>query len=111
HQVVVALGPVFKEDAPRPRVDTGDLRHQYRRVLLPAKNAPNRPGDVRWRQRRGRHLVQKRLEKMMILLVDQQDASVCVLQGPRRTETAEPAADDDDPWPGTHFSPCRQNDA
>ena len=49
------------------------------------------------RQLRGRHLVEQRLELVVVVAVDQRDAHVVVLgQPPRAADAGEAAADDDD---------------
>ena len=51
-------------------VDVLDLFHQHGRVLLAPQDAADRHGDLRRRQAGGRHLVEQRLEQMVVAAVD-----------------------------------------
>ncbi len=54
-------------------IDADDFRHEHGRVFLPAQNVADRPGDLGGRQSRRRHLIEQRLEAMIVLPVDQRD--------------------------------------
>ena len=73
-----------------------------------AQDMPDRPGHVRRRQRRGRHLIEQRLEAMMVLPVDDGDVGRRAAQRLGSFQPAEAGADDDyfadvrsiaSPWP------------
>ena len=55
-------------------VDGLDGRQQGRDIRAPAKEMPDRPGDLRGRERRGRRLIEKRLKQVMVASVDDRDA-------------------------------------
>src|SRR5262249_21931055 len=63
-----------------------------------AKNRAQRLRDLAWRQRRGGHLIQQRLEQVVVDRVNQQDAYASAAQGSRGIQAAEAAAHDDDRW-------------
>ena len=50
-------------------------------------------------QQVGRELVEERLERVVVVLVDEDDVGVGVLQRPGRADAAEAAAEDDDTRP------------
>ena len=50
-------------------------------------------------QQVGRELVEERLERVVVVLVDEDDVGVGVLQGPGRADAGEAAAEDDDTRP------------
>jgi hypothetical protein len=77
-------------------VHAGHFRQQDRRVVLPAQDVADRPGDVGRRQRRGRNLIQQRLEAVMVLPVDQRDVDRGAAQRLRGFDAAEAGADDHD---------------
>ena len=56
----------------------------------------DRRRDVAGRQRRGRHLVEQRLEEMVVMPIEQRDAHPFAAQDFRGREPAESAADDHD---------------
>ena len=85
-------------DAPL-RVDLLHLGHQDFRILLLAEKPPNGRGDVRRRERRGRDLIQQRLEDVMIRTIDDCDVSVRVAELARGVQPPEPGANDEDAWP------------
>jgi hypothetical protein len=58
-------------NAARPAVSTPVNRPEdHMGIRLPCENAADRRGDVGGRQDRGRHLVQKRLEQVVVAPVD-----------------------------------------
>ena len=64
-------------------------------VFLLREQRADRKRDLGRRQRRHRHLVEQRLEQVVIGAVDQQNLDVFAAQPTRRGETAETTADDD----------------
>ena len=78
-------------------VDAVDLRHQHRRVRVLAQQPPNRRRDVARRQHGRRHLIEQRLEEMVVRAVEQRDVDVRRCCSPRAaSEPREAAADDHD---------------
>ena len=73
HEIVVGDAHRIDLHEPFASINGADLGHQHGRVLLLAQNVADRPGDVGRRERRGRDLVEHRLEAMMILPVDHGD--------------------------------------
>ncbi len=69
-----------------------------------AQEGADRRGDVGRRQRRGRNLIQERLEQMMVRAVDQQDIDGRAGEPGRRCQSAEAAAHDDDALPLLHVN-------
>jgi hypothetical protein len=65
-------------------------------VLLLTENVADRPGHVGRRERRGRDLVQQRLEAMVVLSVDHGDLERRAAQRFRGFDPAETRADNDD---------------
>jgi hypothetical protein len=61
-----------------------------------AQHAADRRGDVARGERRGRDLVQQRLEEVVVVPVDQGDVDRRAIERARRAQAPEPAADDDD---------------
>ena len=51
-------------------VDADDVSEERRDVLVAAEQRPDRPGDLRGRERRGRDLVEEGLEQVMVAAVD-----------------------------------------
>ena len=83
--------------APRHR-SLVHLRQQHRDVLLLAQDPADRRRDVAGRQRRGRHLIEQRLEQVVVVAIEQRDPDRRAGERARRVEAAESAADDDDAW-------------
>ena len=84
----------------RVEVDTDHLAEHDFGVPLAAQDVPERRRDRSLREDAARHLVQERLEQMMIRPVDQHDLDVArAAERPCGEEAAEAAADDRDPVP------------
>ena len=64
--------------------------------VWPAEDRADRPGDVGRRQGRRRHLVEQRLEQVVVAPVDDDHVGRRAGQRPGRGEAAEAGADDDD---------------
>ena len=96
HEIVVGKARVADENFALLGRDSGHLPHQYAAVLLAAQHRADRHRDVRWRQRRRRHLIEQWLEQVVVALVDQRDACPGVPQLIGRGDAAEAGADDDD---------------
>jgi hypothetical protein len=78
----------------RRGVDPRHLGHHDREVALPAEDGADRPGDVARRQRRGCHLVQQRLEQVVVVAVHQRDLAARAGHGARCLQPAETGAED-----------------
>ena len=65
-------------------------------LRLTPQNPPNRRGDVARRQRCHRHLIEQRLEDVMVAAIDDGQLDASVAQGAGGIEAAESTADDDD---------------
>ncbi len=100
HQVVVGYRVLPHPDLPPLGVDGCHLAEQHAGVLLMPQDGPCRGGDLRRRQAGGGHLIEQRLEQVMIEAVDHRDLGRCPGQGPGGGKAAESGADDDDPRQG-----------
>ena len=65
-----------------------------RHVRLVPEHPADRRGDVGRAERGGRHLVEQRLEEVMVRAVDDRDPHGCAAQPARRRHAAEPRPDD-----------------
>ena len=80
--------------APVGGLDPRHRRHAHHHVLLPPQDLAQRRGDVRRRQPGGRHLVEHRLEQVVVAAVDQGDAHRRRAQRAHGSQPGETAADD-----------------
>ncbi len=71
-QIVVIDILVRQVDTAVLKVNSVDGRQSDLNITLFAQNLANGRGDIRWRQNRGRHLIEQRLKKVMIRPVEQQ---------------------------------------
>ena len=71
------------------RIDACYVGHQNRDIALPPEKGADRPGDVRRRQRRGRHLIKQRLEAMIVMPVEDGDVHGGVPQSPRGSKSPQ----------------------
>ena len=94
HEIVVRQIEFRRVDAVRRDVDGGHLRHDHADVFLAADDGADRPRDIARRQRRGRHLIEQRLEAVMILRVDQRHVGVRPRKRATGFQPAEASADD-----------------
>ncbi len=79
-----------------PQVEAGDLGEDDGRVALAPEDVADRSRDVRRRQSRRRHLVEQRLEHVVVAAVHQGDAHRRPGQRARRGEAPEAPAHDHD---------------
>jgi|HubBroStandDraft_4_1064222.scaffolds.fasta_scaffold23502_4 hypothetical protein len=79
-------------------VDAHQLGADHVDIARPAHDRADWTCDGGWIEEPGRHLVQERLEQVVIVAVDERDTDVDVAQRPGGGETAEPGADDHDVW-------------
>ncbi len=92
--VVVHSGAVAELHPAGLDVHAGGLGQQHLGVLLVPEDRADGRGDVRRVERRGRHLVEHRLEQVVVAAVHQGHAHGCVAQLLRGVETGESAAQD-----------------
>ena len=99
--IVVDRAGIADADLALHLVDPFDLAEHHRDVLVRAEQRADRRGDVGRRQRRGRDLVEQRLEEVVVGAVDQHELDVELGDVHRRLQAAETAADDgNDRLPG-----------
>ena len=98
HNEVVVRDGVRAVDRDRlgRMVHGGDLAELYPQVLLPRLDRTQIVGDVPGVQGGGGHLIEKRLEGRVRILVDERDADLRLLEAARRGNSGETASDDDD---------------
>src|SRR5581483_9148712 len=96
HEIVVAGLAELMPDAAAVEVATGDLGHQHLEVGSLGKNRPDSLGDVGRGEAGRRHLVKQRLEKMMVLPVDQGDAPGPGREFPAKGHAAKTSPEHDD---------------
>jgi hypothetical protein len=87
-------------------VDVGDLGQQRARVRLFLDHTAQGGRDQPGRQDARRHLVEQRLEQVVVGAVHHRDVHVGVRQRAHRVEPAEAPADDDDLVPIGHVGSC-----
>src|SRR4029453_12414765 len=97
HQVVVGERRYLLEaDFMLCQVDGGDSCLPDRNVSLLVKEITQRMPYCRRLEQCGRHLVQHWLEGVVVVLVDEDDVDVNILQFPRRADTRESSAENQD---------------
>jgi hypothetical protein len=62
------------------------------------QNSPDRLSDLAWRKHGGRHLIEERLERMMVLSVDESYVDLCIAQRLSGPQPAKAATDDHYSW-------------
>jgi hypothetical protein len=95
-QGIVGELTVLEKDSPAGQVHPFGLRQEDRHVSRIAQDRADRARDVRRRQPRRGHLVEERLEQVMVSAVHDGDANGMAGQPARRVQTAEAAPDDHD---------------
>ncbi len=89
--------PSLSHDRPRLRVRRGDVRELDVDVVVAREHGTKRVSYVTWCELRGRHLVQQRLELVVVVAVDQRDVNALVLDQARRApESGKSSPDDHD---------------
>jgi hypothetical protein len=86
---------VGQHDLARRQVDARHFAQAHRHVALPAQDVAQRRGDVAGRQARGGHLVEQRLEQVVVGAVDQRDVERRLGQRARAPQAGKAAADHD----------------
>ena len=83
---------------PGRQVDPLRLGQQHARVVVVAQHPADRRGDVARRQAGRGHLIQQRLEDVVIVAVDQRHSHRRAPERLGGKQPAEAAADDHDVW-------------
>ena len=78
------------------QIEAGHLGEDDIDVLAATQNVPQHGGDCTGRQDAGGHLVEQRLEQVVIALVDERDVEVGRCEQAGGGQAAEAAADHDD---------------
>ncbi len=94
----VRVGPVGLDD-PVLQVDVADVSQLDGDVLVAMQHLTEGCGDLALGEDPGGHLVEQRLEQVMVATVDEDDVDFGVPEYPRRRQAAEAPTDDDDPVP------------
>ena len=77
------------------QIDGGHPAQVDRDVVVPGELRADGHGDIRRIQARGSHLVEQRLEEVMVALIDEDDAhGLALRQRPRGRQASEPASHD-----------------
>ncbi len=95
-QVVVSERLTIGDDDFRRGIDGSRIGQQHLDVLLVSENPADRRRDVAGRQRGRGHLIQQGLKDVVVVAVEERDADRSARERPRRVESAETSADDDD---------------
>ena len=104
HKVVVGYSFAAEEHLAACRIDVRHLAENDARIGLVVDDTANGRGHVGGRQAGRRHLIEQRLEQMVIAPIDEGDVSVALLQPLGHGKAAEAGAGDDDVWPRTRFA-------
>jgi hypothetical protein len=94
-QVVERHAGVGPAHLPVLQVDLLDLPEHDVHVLLAAEDPADRERDVRRGQRGRRHLVQQRLEQVVVVLVDEDHVDRAAVQLLHQVDPGEPGTDHD----------------
>ena len=97
--VVVEAVATVENDLAAAGVDVDGLGHEDGRVGATLERRTDRRSAVARRQATSRHLVEQRLEQVVVRAVDERHVDVGVPKLVRGSQTAEPTADDHDPAP------------
>jgi hypothetical protein len=96
HQEVVRQLALVDAHPAGVRLDRVGLGQQHRGVGLASQDAADRLGDVGGVERRRGHLVQQRLEQVMVAPIDERHLHGAPAQTARRVEAREASSDDHD---------------
>ena len=98
-QVVVLHRPAVGGQTAARKVDRAHLGEHDVRIPLGSQDGAHRLGDIRRRQRGRGDLVQQRLKEVIVVAVDDQHVRRSAPQRLGGEQSAEPAPDNDDPYP------------
>ncbi len=87
-------------DPTSDQIETGDRGHTHGHIGLATNDPPHRVGDVVGMEARRRHLVQERLERVVVAGIDEGDGDPAIGQTSGHPQPAEPGADHHDPVRG-----------
>src|SRR5262249_47702517 len=94
-EVVIGQVEPIGEDLAPFSVNPGNRRQHYLDIELVAENGPYGHGDVGRRQPGGRNLIEQWLEQVVVLSVEECDASRCMPQRSSAGDATESCSDDD----------------
>src|SRR6202041_1209730 len=80
----------------RVQVHIGHFGEYHTDIFLLVSELPHRGGDLGWCKNRGRHLIEYRLEDVVIALVNQNDFGIASFQSASRGDSSKSAADNHD---------------
>ncbi len=99
---------VAQDEALVAKIHSGGVGEEDGRVALPPQDVAQGRRDVRRGEPGRGHLVEERLEDVMVVVIDEGDADGGAAEGSRRGEAGETPAHDDDVrsgrWRGGHRS-------
>src|SRR6266852_3693116 len=98
NQEVVADRPAAGLEPLRGEIDARHDHHAKIDVFLAAQDRPRRSRDLLGLESRRGDLIQQRLEKMVVVAIDQDDLHRRAAQRPGGVQPPESRADDDDRW-------------
>ena len=97
HEIVVGDRCELREaDGPRVEIDRGHAGLVDRRVVVVSEQIAQGMPHSRRVEQPGGELVEERLERVVVVPVDENDLGVGVLELLRRADSGEPAAEDQD---------------
>ena len=79
------------------KIHPGHSRHAESEISLPAEDRPHRIGDIRGGDPGGGHLVEQRLEEVIVVLIDQDHLHRGAGQLAGGAQPGKAGPDDDDP--------------
>src|SRR6516162_922661 len=92
-KIVERNAPPFCDDLFSSGIHIRDFRQDHFRVLLPTENTARWRRDIARRQTRGCYLIQKRLEQVVIVAIDDGDVEWCSRQLLGGRKPAESSSD------------------
>jgi hypothetical protein len=96
HQRVVAELALVQDQAAAGQIHRLDLGQEHRHVGRASQNRAQGRRDVGRIERGGGHLIEQRLEEVVVAAVEEGDPCRPAREGARRVEPAESPSDDDD---------------
>jgi hypothetical protein len=90
---IVVEHAVGEQQPPRRGIDPDNIRQHHLGISLPPQDPPDRRGNVPRRERRRRHLIQQRLEHVIIPAIDDGHPHRSAPERPRRVQTSESTPD------------------
>ena len=106
HEIVVGEGwPFLKHDSVADEVDGFGLVLAKAQMGVGARICPHGVGDVARVQTRGRHLVEQRLEGVVVVVVDENEVDVCFRQRLTDAKPTETRPDHDHTRTMAHVAP------